>query len=67
VPHYGARRSRLPGKREMLLNMAHTWDTFAANRAEQIGRQERIAVPGGDDQVAPASIPIDRLNASNDE
>jgi hypothetical protein len=22
-----ARRARLPGEREMLLNMAHTWDT----------------------------------------
>jgi hypothetical protein len=44
-----ARRARLPGEREMPLNMAHTWDTLATNRAAQIARQERIAAgPGGD-------------------
>jgi hypothetical protein len=59
-----ARRSRLPGEREMLLNMARTWDDLATFRAEQIARQECIP---GNDRAAPASIPIDRLNASNDE
>jgi hypothetical protein len=47
-----ARRSRLPGEREMLLNMARTWDDLATYRAEQIARQERIA---GNDRAAPAS------------
>jgi hypothetical protein len=33
----------------MPLNMAHTWDTLATNRAAQIARRERIAAgPGGD-------------------
>jgi hypothetical protein len=59
-----ARRSRLPGEREMLLNMARTWAHLATHRAEQIARQERIA---GNDRAAPASISIDRLNGSNDE
>jgi hypothetical protein len=52
-----ARRSRSPEERAMLLNMAKTWDDLAAYRAAQIARE----------QAAPASIPIDRLNASNDE
>jgi hypothetical protein len=45
-----------------------TWDDLAKNRVEQIARKKRIAgLLGGDEQAAPASIPIDRLNASNDE
>jgi hypothetical protein len=63
-----ARRSRTPEERAMLLNMAKTWDDLATHRVEQIARKKRIAaLPGGDDQAAPASIPIDRLNASNDK
>jgi hypothetical protein len=42
-----ARRARLQGEREMLLNMAHTWDTLATNRAAQIARQKRIAAVHG--------------------
>jgi hypothetical protein len=52
-----ARRSRSPEERAMLLKIAETWDDLAAYRAAQIAP----------DQAAPASIPIDRLNASNDE
>jgi hypothetical protein len=63
-----ARRARSPHERDMLLNMARTWDDLATHRVEQIARKKRIAaLPGGDDQAAPASIPIDRLNASNDK
>jgi hypothetical protein len=51
------RRSRSPEERAMLLKIGQTWDDLAAYRAAQIARG----------QVAPAPIPIDRLNASNDE
>jgi hypothetical protein len=63
-----ASRSRLPGEREMLLNMARTWDDLATFRAEQIAQQNRIdAGRDLDAKAAPATIPIDQLNASNDE
>jgi hypothetical protein len=52
-----ARRTHSPEERAMLLKIAQTWDDLAAYRAAQIARH----------QAAPASIPIDRLNASNDE
>jgi hypothetical protein len=62
-----AGRSRSPEDRDMLLNMAQTWDTLASNRETQIARQQRMdklaASPGGDE----LSIPIDRLNAENDD
>jgi hypothetical protein len=62
-----AGRSRSPDDRDMLLNMAETWDTLASNREAQIARQRRMdhiaAGPGGD----KLSIPIDRLNAENDD
>jgi hypothetical protein len=54
-----ASRSRSPEEKTMLMNMAATWESLAADREAKIERQER-------DPVA-ASIPIDRLNASNDE
>ena len=38
-----ARRARFPHEREMLLDMARTWDDLASHRAEQIARQKRIA------------------------
>jgi hypothetical protein len=48
----------------MLSHMARTWDDLASYRADQIARQTRMTTgPGGDG----ASIPIDKLNASNDE
>jgi hypothetical protein len=52
----------------MLLNMARTWDDLATHRVEQVARKKRVAgLLGGDDRAGPASMPIDRLNASNDE
>jgi hypothetical protein len=64
-------RARSLDEREMLLNMAETWEDLATARTEQISQQQRMkdiaSGPGGDDRAAPASIPIDRLNASNDE
>jgi hypothetical protein len=66
-----AQRPRSLDEREMLLNMAKTWEDLATARMAQISQQQRLkdiaAGPGGDDRAAPASIPIDRLNASNDE
>ena len=66
-----AGRSRAPEERDMLLNMAKTWDSLAKGREAQIAQQERMKgiapSPGGDDQINQASIPIDQLNASNDE
>jgi hypothetical protein len=63
-----ARRARSPRERDMLLNMARTWDDLATHRVEQIARKKRIdGLLGGDDRAGPASIPIDRLNASNDD
>jgi hypothetical protein len=37
-----ARRAQSPEHREMLLNMARTWDDLSAHRTEQIARQKRI-------------------------
>jgi hypothetical protein len=55
----------------MLLNMARTWDDLAASVLTQVAQQQRMkdiaAGPGGDDRVTSASIPVDRLNASNDD
>jgi hypothetical protein len=50
-----ANRSRSPEERAMLTNMAQTWDSLAVNREEH--PQQRRA----------GSIPIDELNASNDD
>ena len=58
-----ANRARSPDEKAMLLNMATTWDSLAVDRQAHIDRQKRM-----DDQNRDsASIPIDRLNASNDE
>jgi hypothetical protein len=38
-----ARRARSPQERDMLLNMARTWDDLATLRVEQIARKKRIA------------------------
>jgi hypothetical protein len=66
-----AGRSRAPAERDMLLNMAKTWDDLAKARASQIAQQQRMkdiaAGPGGDNRMNGASIPIDKLNATNDE
>jgi hypothetical protein len=60
-----ANRSRSPEEREMLLNMARTWDLLATDRVAHIERQKRIAAMG--ETAGRGSIPIDRLNASNDD
>jgi hypothetical protein len=66
-----AGRSRAPAEREMLLNMAKTWDDLAkaraSNRPAATHEGYRIPVPAGRIRFNPASIPIDKLNASNDE
>jgi hypothetical protein len=53
-----ASRSRTPEDKAMLMNMAATWESLAADR------QKRISEP---DKPAATSIPIDKLNASNDD
>jgi hypothetical protein len=63
-----ARRARSAQERDMLLNMARTWDDLSIHRAEQIARQKRIrALLAGSDRMNGDSIPVDQLNASNDE
>jgi hypothetical protein len=61
-----ARRSS-PEERDMLLKMAETWDYLASSREGQIAWQQRMesiaSGPGGE----KLSIPIDRLNAENDD
>jgi hypothetical protein len=54
-------RARSPDESAMLMDMADTWESLAADRAAQIARQQRLAEP------ARGSIPIDKLNASNDD
>jgi hypothetical protein len=53
-----ADQARSPEDKAMLMNMAATWESLAADR------QKRIAEP---DRPAAGSIHIDRLNASNDD
>jgi hypothetical protein len=58
-----ANRTRSPLERDMLAKMANTWDSLASDRESQMARQRRLAALNG----KPLSIPIDRLNASNDD
>jgi hypothetical protein len=55
----------------MLLSMACTWDDLAEARVAQIAERQRVIDiafgPGGDGPTPGASIPVDKLNASNDE
>jgi hypothetical protein len=37
-----AKRSRSPEERQMLLRMAATWESLAADRDAQIARQKRL-------------------------
>jgi hypothetical protein len=64
-----AGRSRVPAERDMLFNMARTWDNLAKARADQIAQHQRVKDiapgPGGDDRMNGA-IPIEKLNASNE-
>jgi hypothetical protein len=66
-----AGRSRAPAERDMLLNMAQTWEGLAEAREARIAQQQRMTDiatgPGGDNRVNGTSIPVDKLNASNDE
>ena len=60
-----ARRASSPKEREMLLNMARTWEDLSAHRAEQIARHKRIAaLLSGSVKVNGA---VDRQNANDDE
>jgi hypothetical protein len=61
-----ANRSRLPEDRDMLKSMAATWDSLAEAREAHIARQMRLAAMEKG-SYGGGSIPIDRLNASNDE
>jgi hypothetical protein len=64
-----ANRSRSPEEKAMLLNMASTWYSLADDREAHIERQKRLAAleSGADGRQTGPSIPIDRLNASNDD
>jgi hypothetical protein len=59
-----ANQARSPEEKAMLANMAATWDLLAADRAAYIARQRRLADL---ENWTAAAIPIDRLNASNDD
>jgi hypothetical protein len=62
-----ARRTRAAVDREMLLNMAKTWEELASARLTHVAQQQRITSGTGGDDRSGATIPIDKLNASNDE
>ena len=55
-----ANRSFSPEDKKLLLNMAATWDLLAVDRPAHIARLARS------EKLETASVPIDRLNASND-
>jgi hypothetical protein len=61
-----AKRCRSTVHRDMLLNMAQTWEVLASNRETQIAQQRRMAEiaagPGGEH---PEDKSI--LNAANDD
>jgi hypothetical protein len=61
-----ANRSRSPEERGMLTNMAQTWDSLAVNCEEHIARTKRMAALEPP-QRRDGSIPIDELNAPNDD
>jgi hypothetical protein len=52
-------RAHSPTDRAMLMNMAATWESLAADRQTHIARQERMG-------AVDNSIPVERLNAAND-
>lgn len=59
-----ANRARSPEDKAMLMNMAATWASLAVDRLAHVDRLARMdKLENG----AAASIPVDRLNASNDE
>jgi hypothetical protein len=59
-----ANRARSPEDKAMLMNMAATWESLTVDRHRNIARQARIDEL---EKRAAASIPIDQLNASNDD
>jgi hypothetical protein len=59
-----ADRARSDEEKAMLMNMAATWESLAVDREAHIVRQRRMAEL---ENVTAVSIPIDRLNASNDD
>jgi hypothetical protein len=59
-----ANRARAPEDKAMLMNMAATWESLAIDWHRNIARQVRINEL---EKRAAASIPIDQLNASNDD
>jgi hypothetical protein len=59
-----ANRTRSPEDKAMLMNLAATWESLAVDRRAHIERQTRLSEL--ENQTA-TSIPIDRLDASNDE
>jgi hypothetical protein len=59
-----ANRARSPEDKAMLMNMAATWESLAIDRHRNIARQVRIDEL---EKRAAASIPVDQLNASNDD
>ncbi len=59
-----ANRARSADETAMLLNMAATWESLAVDREAHIARQEPMAEL---ENVATASIPVEQLNASNDD
>jgi hypothetical protein len=57
-----ANHARSPEDKAMLMNMA--WESLAVDRQAHLDRQARIAEL---EERAAASVPVDRLNASNDD
>jgi hypothetical protein len=58
-----ANRSRSSEDKNMLFRMAETWEALAVDRAAHVARQRRLAAL----DAPPYTIPIGRLNASNDD
>jgi hypothetical protein len=54
-----ARRARTPGDREMLLNMASTWDSLAEGRAKTISTNGRLAELNNSGLQTPQDSPDD--------
>jgi hypothetical protein len=65
-----ANRSHSAEGKAMLINMAATWHSLAIDRESHIARQKRLAAlegRTGHKENLAGSIPIDQLNAANDE
>jgi hypothetical protein len=62
-----ASRLRSPEDRAMLNAMAETWESLAVDRAAHVARQERLAALDVAGNPGEASIPVDKLNAANND